>query len=51
MDEFAAFLATQPLQGIIDAIDEQEEFEDYRGTYPALVAERERRFDLMGGRF
>lgn len=51
MDEFAAFLATQPLREIIDEIDLQEEHEDYRGTYPALVAERERRFALMGGRF
>lgn len=47
MDEFAAHLATLPLRELVDSIDEQEEHEDYRGTYPALVAERERRFALI----
>lgn len=47
MDEFAAFLATQPLREIIDEIDLQEEYGEYRGTYPALVTERERRFALI----
>lgn len=46
MDEFAAFLSGQSLRAIMDAIDEQEEY-GLRGTYEALVAEREHRFRLI----
>lgn len=46
MDEFAAYLAAQPLRAILEQIEEQEEH-GLRGTYDQLVVEREHRFRLI----